>query len=105
MAFEITDNNFKDTVLDNEGLTVIDFWAEWCGPCRMVSPIIEELAQQYDGKALIGKVNVDENQEISMRYSIRSIPTILFLKNGEVVDKQVGATSKQVLASKIEANI
>jgi thioredoxin 1 len=105
MAFEFTDSNFKETALDNTGLTVIDFWAEWCGPCRMVSPIIEELSHEYDGKALIGKVNVDENQEISMRYGIRSIPTILFLKNGEVVDKQVGATSRQVLASKIEANI
>jgi len=105
MAFEITDDNFQSEVLDKEGLTVIDFWAEWCGPCRMVGPIIEELASEYDGKALIGKVDVDSNMQISMKYSIRSIPTILFIKDGEVVDKQVGATSKQVLSSKIEAHI
>lgn len=105
MAFEFTDTNFESTALDNEGLTVIDFWAEWCGPCRMISPIIEELSTEYEGKALIGKVNVDHNQQISMKYGVRSIPTILFLKNGEVVDKQVGATSKQVLASKIDAHI
>ena len=105
MAFEFTDTNFKSTALENEGLTVIDFWAEWCGPCRMISPLIEELSVEYEGKALIGKVNVDHNQEISMKYGVRSIPTILFLKNGEIVDKQVGATSKQVLASKIEAHI
>jgi thioredoxin 1 len=105
MAFELTDANFQETALEREGLTVIDFWAEWCGPCRMISPIVEELAQEYDGKALVGKVDVDSNPEISMKYGIRSIPTILFLKNGEVVDKHVGATSKQVLASKIEAHI
>lgn len=105
MAFEFTDTNFESTALENEGLTVIDFWAEWCGPCRMISPLIEELSVEYEGKALIGKVNVDQNQEISMKYGVRSIPTILFLKNGEIVDKQVGATSKQVLASKIEAHI
>ena len=105
MTFEFTDANFQEKAVDNDSLTVVDFWAEWCGPCRMVGPIIEELASEYDGKALIGKVNVDHNQEISMKYGVRSIPTILFLKNGEVVDKQVGATSKQVLASKIEAHI
>ena len=103
MAFEITDGNFQQSVIDKGGLTVIDFWAEWCGPCRMVAPIIEELATEYDGKALVGKVDVDSNQEISMKYAIRSIPTILFIKDGEVVDKHVGATSKQVLASKIES--
>jgi len=105
MAFEITDDNFQVEVLDKGGLTVIDFWAEWCGPCRMVGPIIEELSTEYDGKALIGKVDVDSNMQISMKYSIRSIPTILFIKDGEVVDKQIGATSKQVLTSKIEAHI
>ena len=103
MAFEFTDNNFETTALGNEGVAVVDFWAEWCGPCRMISPIIEELSTEYDGKALIGKVNVDDNPEISMRYGIRSIPTILILKNGEVVDKQVGTTSKKALAQKIEA--
>ncbi|PHN05830.1 thioredoxin [Flavilitoribacter nigricans] len=103
MAFEFTDNNFKTTALNTEGVAVVDFWAEWCGPCRMISPIIEELSTEYDGKALIGKVNVDDNPEISMKYGIRSIPTILILKNGEVIDKQVGTTSKQALADKIEA--
>lgn len=103
MAFEFTDANFKDTVLDKEGVAVVDFWAEWCGPCRMIGPIIEELSKEYDGKAQIGKVNVDNNPEISMKYGIRSIPTVLVLKNGEVVDKQVGVTTKKVLADKIEA--
>ncbi len=105
MAFELTDTNFQEKVLDREGLTVIDFWAEWCGPCRMISPIVEELSKEYDGKVLVGKVDVDTNPEISMKYGIRSIPTILFLKNGQVVDKHIGATTKQVLASKIEANL
>lgn len=105
MAFQLTDSNFKEQVLDREGITVIDFWAEWCGPCRMISPIIEELATEYDGKALVGKVNVDDNPEISMKYGIRSIPTILILKNGEIVDRHVGTTSKQVLSNKIESHI
>lgn len=105
MAFELTDANFQETALEREGLTVIDFWAEWCGPCRMISPIVEELSKEYTGKVLVGKVDVDSNPEISMKYGIRSIPTILFLKNGEVVEKHVGATTKQVLANKIEAHI
>jgi len=105
MAFQFTDSNFKATALDTEGVKVIDFWAEWCGPCRVIGPIIEELSGEYDGKALVGKVNVDENPEISMKYGIRSIPTVLILKNGEVVEKQVGLTSKQVLAQKIESHL
>ena len=105
MAFEFTDNNFQAEALENQGVSVVDFWAEWCGPCRMISPIIEELSKDYEGKALIGKVNVDDNPEISMKYGIRSIPTILILKNGEVVDKQVGTTSKKALAEKIEAQL
>jgi thioredoxin 1 len=105
MAFEFTDANFKETALDNGGLSVVDFWAEWCGPCRLVTPIIEDLAKDYDGKATIGKVNVDHNPEVSMKYGVRSIPTILFIKNGEVVDKQVGATTKAALAEKIDAHI
>ncbi len=105
MAVEFTDANFKETVLDNEGLSVIDFWAEWCGPCRMISPIVQELAEHYDGKVQIGKLNVDDNPEVSMQYGIRSIPTILFIKNGEVVHKHVGATTKQVLEAKIEENL
>lgn len=103
MAFELTDSNFKEKVLDTEGIAVVDFWAEWCGPCRMIGPLIEEMAKEYDGKALIAKVDVDSNPEISFKYGVRSIPTVLYLKNGEVVDKQVGATSKQVLSSKLDA--
>jgi len=103
MAFEFTDANFKETAIENSGVSVVDFWAEWCGPCRMISPIIEELASEYDGKATIGKVNVDHNPEVSMKYGVRSIPTILILKNGEVVDKHVGVTTKQALSAKIEA--
>jgi thioredoxin 1 len=102
MALEFTDANFKQTVLDSNKLSVIDFWAEWCGPCRIVGPIIEELAKDYDGKVNVGKVNVDHNAEISMMYGIRNIPTILFIKNGQVVDKQVGAVPKSVLDAKVK---
>lgn len=102
MAAEFTDANFKQEVLDSNKLSVIDFWAEWCGPCRIVGPIIEDLAKEYDGKVNIGKVNVDENAEISMMYGIRNIPTILFIKNGQVVDKQVGAVPKSVLEKKLK---
>ena len=105
MAFEFTDANFKETALDTEGVAVIDFWAEWCGPCRMIAPIIEELSSEYDGKALIGKVNVDDNPEVAMKYGIRSIPTILILKDGEVVEQHVGTTSKKQLADKIESHL
>jgi len=103
MAFEFTDANFKETALDNEGVAVVDFWAEWCGPCRLVGPVIDDLSKEYEGKALIGKVNVDNNRETSMKYGVRSIPTILFLKNGEVVDKHVGTATKATLAEKIDA--
>ncbi|MEL6925191.1 MAG: thioredoxin [Bacteroidota bacterium] len=105
MAFEFTDANFQETAIDNGGVAVVDFWAEWCGPCRMIGPIIEELATEYDGKVTVGKVNVDNNQNVSMKYGIRSIPTILILKDGEVVDKHVGVTTKQTLVDKIEAQL
>jgi thioredoxin 1 len=105
MAFELTDANFQEKVLNSKGIAVVDFWAEWCGPCRMIGPIIEELATEYDGKALIAKVDVDENSELSAKFGVRSIPTILILKDGEVVDKHVGVTTKQALIDKIEAQM
>lgn len=101
MALEITDASFED-VLKSDKPVVIDFWAEWCGPCRMVGPIVEELAGEYADKVTIGKVDVDNNDDITSKYGIRNIPTILFIKNGEVVDKQVGAAQKAVLVEKIE---
>ena len=105
MALEFTDSNFKTNVLESDKLSVIDFWAEWCGPCRVVGPVIEELAKDYDGKVNIGKVNVDFNPEISMMYGIRNIPTILFVKGGQVVDKQVGAVPKSVLDAKVKQHL
>jgi thioredoxin 1 len=105
MALEFTDNNFEDKVLNSGSVTVVDFWAQWCGPCRAIAPIIEELADQYAGTALIGKVDVDANQELAMQYSIRSIPTILILKDGEVVEKHVGAITKAVLQAKLDKHL
>ncbi|MEO5966962.1 MAG: thioredoxin [Ferruginibacter sp.] len=102
MALEFTDSNFKTNVLDSDKLSVIDFWAEWCGPCRAIGPVIEELAKDYSGQVNIGKVNVDNNPQISVNYGITSIPAILFIKNGEVVDKIVGAQPKSNFVKKIE---
>lgn len=102
MALEITDSNVQELMNSGKPL-VIDFWAPWCGPCKMVGPIIDELAQEYEGEVIIGKCDTDENADLPVTYGIRSIPTILFFKNGELVDKHVGAAPKSVLANKIKA--
>lgn len=102
MVLEFTDGNIKE-VIESGKPVVVDFWAEWCGPCRLVGPIIEELAEEYAGKAEIGKMNVDENVDTPSEYGIRNIPTVLFFKDGEVVDKQVGATQKAVFKAKLDA--
>ncbi|TVQ83222.1 MAG: thioredoxin [Bacteroidetes bacterium] len=102
MALELTDSNFDELVLKSDKPVLVDFWAEWCGPCRMVAPIVSEIAIEYDGKAVVGKLDVDSNPGIATKYGIRNIPTILFFKDGEVADKQVGAVPKSVLTSKIE---
>jgi len=98
---ELTGEDFEKTIA--EGVTMVDFWAPWCGPCRMIAPVVEELAEDFDGKATIAKVNTDEQQEISVKYGIRSIPSILFFKDGEMVDQMVGAASKDAFADKINA--
>ncbi len=102
MALEFTTENFEE-IIASDKVTVVDFWAQWCGPCKMVGPVIEELAGDYDGQANIGKVNIDEQGDIAAQYGIRNIPTILFIKNGEVVDKQVGAVPKSTLEDKLKA--
>ncbi|MEI6574557.1 MAG: thioredoxin [Bacteroidota bacterium] len=103
MALEITDATFDEIVLKSDKPVLIDFWAEWCGPCRMITPIVLEIAQEYEGRAIVGKVDVDENPGITGKYSIRNIPTILFFKNGEIADKQVGAVPKSVLVGKLNS--
>jgi len=100
--FTFTDDNFKSEALDSNVPVVVDFWAVWCGPCRMIAPIIEELATAYEGKVKIGKLDVDTNQNTAVTYGVRSIPTVLFLKGGQVVDTIIGAQSKTVFEQKIE---
>lgn len=102
MALQITDQNFEELANDSKPL-VVDFWATWCGPCKAIAPVVEELAAEYEGKVNIGKCDVDENDGVTGKFGIRNIPTILFIKNGEVVDKQVGAAQKAALKAKIDA--
>ncbi|MCU0394841.1 MAG: thioredoxin [Chitinophagaceae bacterium] len=105
MALEFTDAGFKTEVLGSDKLTVVDFWAEWCGPCRAIGPIIEELSKEYAGRVQVGKLNVDHNPEVSINYGITSIPAILFFKNGQMVDKLVGAQPKANFVKKIEQHM
>ena len=102
MALQITNENYAEVLASGQPV-VIDFWAEWCGPCRMVAPIVEELAAEYEGKVVIGKCDVDDNDDIVAEYKVRNIPTIVFIKGGEVVDKHVGAISKDALKAKLDA--
>jgi len=103
--FQFTDTNFKKEVLESHVPVMVDFWATWCGPCKAISPIVEELAKEYQGKLKIGKVNIDENPKIATAYGIMSIPTIVFFKNGKVMDQLVGALGKNELRKKIEDNL
>lgn len=101
MALAITDSNYKEILAEGKPV-VVDFWAPWCGPCKMVGPIIDELATEFEGQVIIGKCDVDENSDMPAEYGIRNIPTVLFFKNGEIVDKQVGAVSKPVFVEKVK---
>ena len=102
MALEITDSNFEETVLKSDKPVMVDFWAAWCGPCRMVGPIIDELSNEYEGKAVVGKVDIDSNQQYAAQFGVRSIPTVLVFKNGELVDRKVGVSSKNDYAQALD---
>ena len=103
-TLELNDSNFDETTKSDKPV-LVDFWAEWCGPCKMIGPVVEELAGDYEGKAIVAKLNVDENPQVTARFGVRSIPTLLVFKNGQVVDKQVGAVPKSVLAQKLQAQV
>ena len=102
MAMQITDSNLNE-LLQGDKPVVVDFWAEWCGPCKMIAPIVDELAETYEDQVVVGKVNVDENEDLSLEYGIRNIPTLLFFKNGELVDKHIGVVTQTTLEDKIQA--
>ncbi|MEA1875098.1 MAG: thioredoxin [Bacteroidota bacterium] len=101
MVQEITSSNFEELVLKSDKPVLIDLWAEWCGPCRMLTPIVKEMAEEYEGKAIIGKLDVDSSPDIAAKYGVRNIPTVLYIKDGELVDKQVGAVPKSTLSAKL----
>ncbi|NTU58390.1 MAG: thioredoxin [Chlorobiaceae bacterium] len=103
--FTASDQNFKASILESDKVALVDFWASWCGPCMMLGPVIEELAGEYEGKAIVAKLNVDENPNTAAQYGIRSIPTMLIIKNGQVVDQMVGAMPKNMIAKKIDEHI
>lgn len=103
MALEITDGNFEALVMQSDKPVMIDFWAVWCGPCKMIGPFVEEMAKEFEGKAVIGKVDVDSNPAVANQFQIRNIPTVLFVKGGQIVDKQVGACPKKTLEEKLNA--
>ena len=103
MALEITDATFDEVVLQSDKPVMVDFWAAWCGPCRMVGPIIDELSQEYEGKAVVGKVDVDTNQEFAAKYGVRNIPTVLVFKGGELVNRQVGVAPKTTYSEALDA--
>jgi thioredoxin 1 len=103
MALEVNDSNFEEVVIKSDIPVLVDFWAEWCGPCRMISPIIEEIGEQYKGKALVVKCDVDSSPNVAAKYSIRNIPTVLFFKDGKIADKQVGAVPKNSFLTKLNA--
>jgi thioredoxin 1 len=103
-TLELNDSNFDEAIKGDKPV-LVDFWAEWCGPCKMIGPLVEELAGDYEGKAVIAKLNVDENPQVTARFGVRSIPTLLVFKNGQIVDKQVGAVPKSVLSQKLQAQV